>query len=231
MPDRSASPVSARTSSPTWLFGGWTPDFSRSPWTVLLVAVTVTVGIVQCFKGWDVVMAAMGFVPAAVWAPSTWFAILPGQSTPVALTWFTYVFPHMAWWHMAGNLIGLLMFGSVVEPMMGTRRYAAVTVAATILGVFGLAAIHPKGDQAIAGGSLLLCAIVGIWLAAFTQGWWRKHQGRTVALEAAVLAGLIAWLLIRETPLEATGPTAILWHVPPLLLGWFGFRAGSAIRS
>ncbi|GEM_PF-1368477 len=231
MSDQSASPASARKPFPIWLFGGWSPDFSRSRCTILLAAVTVATGIAQSLIGWDVVMSAIGFVPSAAWAPATWFTTLPGQSIPVVLTWFTYVFPHMAWWHMAGNVLGLLMFGSVVEPMMGACRYAAITVTAMVLGVFGLAAIHPMGIQAIAGGSLLLCAIVGIWLAAFTQGWWRKHKVQTMALEGTVLAGFMAWLVIREAPVDATGLMAVLWYVPPLLLGWFGFRAENTIQS
>src|SRR4051794_30857039 len=91
-----------------WLLGGgWSPDFSRSYWTIFLVLVTFATCVVQSVIGWDVVMSAVGFVPSAAWKPSLWFSTLPGQSLPVVMTWFSYVFPHMGWFHMASNIMGL----------------------------------------------------------------------------------------------------------------------------
>jgi membrane associated rhomboid family serine protease len=213
-----------------WLFAGWPPDLSGSYWTVALAIMTVGTCVVQALTGWKRVISAIGFVPAAAWDPSSWLTILPGQSLCVVLTWFTYPFPHMNWWHMASNVVGLLLFGSVVERMLGTLRYAIVTVFAAVLGVFGLAAVHPLGTDAIGGGSLLLCTVLGVWLAAYSQGWWRAHRFWTGALEVAAIAALAAWLGYRTPPPSPSALMGLLWHLPSLMIGWFGFRLLSATR-
>jgi membrane associated rhomboid family serine protease len=193
--------------------------------------VTLAFCIVQSLIGWDLVESAIGFVPSAVWAPSSWFSVLPGQALPVAATWLTYVFPHMGWAHMLGNVLALLVFGSVVEPMMGTRRYAVMTMFAAVFGVFGFAVIYPLGTSAIAGGSLLLCTILGIWLASYTQAWRDRHRSLTIALETTVCCSLLAWLVFRTTPTHPSGLIAALWHAPSLMVGWLGWRIASALQA
>ena len=196
----------------------------------MLAAVTISTCVVQSLIGWNAVMSAIGFVPNAAWHPSSWFATRTGQLLPVALTWLTYPFPHMNWAHMASNVLALLIFGSIVEPMMGSLRYVAFTVLASVLGVFGLAAIYPLGVNAIAGGSLLVCSILGAWLAAFSRAWWHRRRLWILAIEVAAVASLAAWLACR-TPLSSVSALlALLWHAPSFMFGWLAFRIGSALQ-
>jgi membrane associated rhomboid family serine protease len=137
----------------------------------------------------------------------------------------------MNWAHMAATTLLLLTVGSLVEPMMGTLRYAAFTVFASVLGVFGLAAVHPLGAKAIAGGSLQACTILGVWLACLSVAWRRRHAAWMLAIEIAAVASLAAWLALRTPTSNSTALMGLLWHAPSLMVGWFGFRLWSALQS
>ncbi|MEO6514283.1 MAG: rhomboid family intramembrane serine protease [Steroidobacteraceae bacterium] len=187
--------------------------------------------IVQSLIGWKSVLNAIGFVPSAAWSPSTWFSILPGQSIPVVLTWLAYVFPHMGWWHMAGNTAMLLMVGGKLEHRIGTRNFAVVALLSIVSGVFALSIIHPLGSFPIGGGSLLLCNIFGVRLAMYYQTGWQRHPRATIALELAAIVLVVLWLLCRTTPLAPSAFLALMWHVIPLMIGWVGYRVVHAVQA
>ena len=215
-----------------FLLGGWSPDFWRANFTLLLSGTTVVTCIIQSNIGWEKVLKAVGFVPAAALSPSSWLSWLPGQSLPVALTWITYVFPHVGWGHIAGNVVGLLIFGGVVESRIGRRKYAAVVLFSVILGVFALAVVHPRGTEPIGGGSLLLCTVLGIWSAMYLEANWRIHPAATLRIEMAAVAALSFWLMVRTAPSAPSLFLAVMWHIIPLMAGWFWYRiAGAAPRG
>jgi membrane associated rhomboid family serine protease len=215
----------------TFLFGGRSPQFGRSRCTLALSAVTLVTCIVQSLIGWDPVLLAIGFVPSAVWSPSTWLSIWPGQSIPVALTWFTYVFPHAGWGHMAGNLLALLAFGGVVEPRIGTRQFVLVVISLVASSVFASAAVHPNGIRPAGGGSLLICGVFGVWLANYSQPRWESHPRSTLALESVASAAIALWLICRTPPLAPSPFLSVMWHVVPLMIGWGGYRVVHAVHS
>lgn len=199
--------------------------------TLALSAVTLVTCIVQSLIGWDPVLSAIGFVPSAVWSPSTWFSIWPGQSIPVALTWFTYVFPHMGWGHMVANVFALLAFGGIVEPRIGTRKFVLVAITLVVSSVFASAAVHPNGIKPAGGGSLLICGLIGVWLATYSKAKWESRPRGTLALEAVASAAIALWLIIRTPPLAPSAFLAVMWHVVPLMLGWGGYRVVYAVQS
>lgn len=196
-----------------------------------LSALTATTCVIQSLLGWKLVLSAIGFVPSAAWSPSSWFSILPGQSIPVVLTWFTYVFPHMGWAHMATNVLGLLLFGGVVEGTIGTRNFTVVALLSVVSGVFALAAVHPHGSTPIGGGSLLLCTIIGIWLALYYRRSWEHHPRATLAMELAAVAAVTFWLIFRITPLAPSPFLAVMWHGIPLMTGWLGYRVAATFPT
>jgi membrane associated rhomboid family serine protease len=210
--------------SSEFLLGGWSPQLGHAWCTLALAAMTVAACLVQSLVGWERVLAAIGFVPSFVWSPSTWLSIQPGQSAPVFLTWFTYVFPHMGWGHMTGNVLLLLAFGGVVENLIGTRRFAVACVLSVVAGVFALAAVHPNGSTPIGGGSLLGCAVIGIWFAIYCRGKWQRHRRVTLAIEVAAVAAVALWFVLRNVPQAPSLFLAVMWHVIPLMYGWLGYR-------
>jgi membrane associated rhomboid family serine protease len=218
--------------SPEVSHGGWSWRLVRRSYCALtLSAITVATCIVQSLIGWKPVLNAIGFVSSAVWSPSTWFSVLPGQSIPVVLTWFAYVFPHLGWWHMAGNTAMLVMVGGTLEHRIGTRNFAVVALLSIVSGAFALAIIHPHGITPSGGGSLLLCNIFGVRIAMYYQTWWRRHPRATLALEVAAIVLVVLWLLWRTTPLAPSFFLALMWHVIPLMIGWVGYRVVHAVQA
>jgi membrane associated rhomboid family serine protease len=196
-----------------------------------LSALIVATGVIESLTGWKPMLEAIGFVPYAAWSPATWFSVLPGQALPVVLTWLTYVLPHMGWSHLASNVLCLLVFGGIVERVIGTRRFVAVSLLSSVSGVFALAAIHPRGETPIGGGSLLLCTLIGIWLAMYYRTESRQHPRATLAIEIAFLAALTVWLICRTIPMASSPFLSLMWHVMPLMLGWFGYRLAAAVQT
>jgi rhomboid protease GluP len=147
------------------------------------------------------------------------------------LTWLTYVFPHMGWAHLASNVLGLLVFGAIVERMVGTPRFVAVCLLSSVSGVFALAAVHPRDDTPIGGGSLLLCTLIGIWLAMYYRTARRQHPLARLAIEIASVAALTLWLICRTIPMVSSPVVSLMWHVMPLMFGWFGYRLAAAFQT
>ncbi len=198
--------------------------------TMALAALIVATCVIQSIVGWNQVVASFGFIPAATWSLSDWLSRLPGQSLPVVLTWLAYFLPHTGWIHMAGTVFGITLFGWGVEREYGTRKYALVVLFLLVSGVFVLSAIHPRGNEPMAGGSLLGFGLMGFWFAIFYRIKWQKFPRATIALEVAVAAAVICWLAIRTIPSEPSLFLAVMWHAVPLMVGWFGHRAAVAWR-
>lgn len=214
-----------------FLFGDWSPQFGRSQCTLALSVITLATSIVQSLIGWDPVLAAIGAVPSAVWSPSTWFSIRPGQSIPVALTWLTYVFPHAGWGQMAGNVLLLLVVGEAVEPKIGARKFALIAMSLGVSGLIAAAAVHPYGSKPAGGGSLLVCGLIGVWLANYSKARWQSHPRVTLALEIVAFAATALWLICRTTPLAPSVFLGLMWHVIPLMIGWGGYRVVHAVHA
>jgi membrane associated rhomboid family serine protease len=215
-----------------YLLGGWSPQQLGGCYgTLALSAMIVAAGVMESLIGWTPMLRAIGFVPYAAWSPATWFSILPGQALPVVLTWLTYVFPHMGWAHLASNVLCLLVFGGIVERVIGTRRFVAVSLLSSVSGVFALAAIHPRGETPIGGSSLLLCTLIGIWLAMYYRTARRQHARARLAIEIASVTALTLWLIFRTIPMVSSPVLALMWHVMPLMFGWFGYRLAAAFQT
>ncbi len=89
------------------------------------------------------------------------------QSEPWKLhTWVTNVFMHGDWWHLFGNMVGILSIGYMVEGIMGKRKYLILYLLTGIFGSVAQMGFHyfaspPNVVHALVGASGALCGIVG----------------------------------------------------------------------
>lgn len=81
-------------------------------------------------------------------------------------TWVTHVFMHGDWWHLFGNMVGVLSIGYMVEGLMGKRKYLILYLLTGVLGAvvqmgFYYVTDPPNVVHALVGASGALCGIVG----------------------------------------------------------------------
>lgn len=89
-------------------------------WT--LVALFVVVALWD--RGFDVRSPSMHFADLAMRPREVW-ATIRGAGNPFSLvTLYTSMFMHGTAWHLIGNCIFLLVFGSTMEEAMGSWRFA-----------------------------------------------------------------------------------------------------------
>jgi membrane associated rhomboid family serine protease len=96
----------------------------------------------------------------------------------------THMFAHADVWHLAFNMIVLYFFGTVIERVYGTPRYALLYFASGLIAALAQAAVQPMGLLLGASG-----ALAGV-LAAFV-----RHFPRVKIYIYGVLP-LPAWLAI-----------------------------------
>jgi membrane associated rhomboid family serine protease len=107
---------------------------------------------------------------------------------------------HGGWWHLAGNVLGMIVAGGLVERALGARRFAAIA----LLSAVGGSALSLLGhDVVAAGGSGAVFGLTGAVVALHRRGVgsWRAFlaSGGTHLLAAVLLAAAAGSVLLRET--------------------------------
>jgi membrane associated rhomboid family serine protease len=183
--------------------------------------VTVATYLVQVWDGGDAVQRAIGLIPARVSDSASVWSVGGGQLVPAWLTLVTYMFPHMGWWHVSLNTIGLWMLGQVAEPVMGTRRFVFAYVASGVVCGLAVVLLGPHWTKPAAGASGAIGGVFGAFLSLRLPVWPALDRRNLVALsiESACLIGVAAWLLLPTTPPKPDRPSALMFHLIPILVG------------
>ncbi len=125
--------------------------------TLTIVAVSVAVMVLQTLAGGsknpDVLMDFGASYRPYFQHGQYWRAVMP-------------MFLHIGWWHLALNMIPLLLLGPVLEQMYGYGRYAAIYVGAGISG--SLLSMYHGHSVPAAGAS---GAVFGVVMATLTAGY------------------------------------------------------------
>jgi membrane associated rhomboid family serine protease len=200
---------------------------SRLQWaTLLLVAVCVA-----CFVGLALMpppqrmslLLEWGTIPSSVFNVSEpW---LPQLIDPALLRLLTALFIHVAWLHLLGNLLFLVIFGLSAERALGSLRFLLLFliggVVANLIGALSLAGV----GRPIIGCSGAVSAVLGAYLALFP----RARLGLVLPLglylefvrvPASLLIGI--WVLL-QLLFSYAGPSygAVVWwtHIAGFLFG------------
>ena len=142
-------------------------------------------------------MYVLGVVPAVVTARVT-----PDYlELPVPLTIFTSMFLHGGFWHLAGNMLYLWIFGNNIEDAMGRVRYFVFYVLCGAAAVYANVLLNPASLSPMIGASGAISGVLGAYLLLYPR--------------ARVLLGVpIGFLVV------GLGRYPAVW----VLLAWFGMQ-------
>jgi len=134
------------------------------------------------------------------------------------------VFLHHGVVHLFTNMLGLYVFGALVEAALGHRKFLItylLTGIGSMLAVVFLATLTDSTTQLTVGASGAVLGMVGAEGAIQLKGWWVEKA--RVAQERLRLIGIIVILQLFSD--LVTPQVSIVGHLSGLILG---FLAGSA---
>ena len=156
-------------------------------------------------------------------------AICDGQDQPL-LTVFTAMFMHGGWFHIAGNMLFLWIFGDNVEDAMGHVRYAVFYFLCGVLAALTHGLSDANSLQPAIGASGAIAGVMGAYIVLFPRATVSVIFGFIlipIPIPAFIMIGI--WIVIQvfygaaslgvDT---ATGGVAYFAHIG-------GFVAGAAL--
>ena len=151
-----------------------------TPVNIALIAVNIAVFIYEVLLGPRVAAFVERFalVPAAVTrALSTDALALQGQGAhrgieafAPLMTTVTSMFIHGGFWHVAGNMLYLFIFGAAVEYRMGAVRYLIFYFAAGIAAALATVWIAPESSVPVIGASGAIAGVLGAYFILYPRG-------------------------------------------------------------
>lgn len=165
---------------------------------------------------------AWGAVPADLFDPTESLLIRLRDDLPRL---FTALFVHEDVWHLAGNLLFLVLFGFAAERALGNLRFLGLFLGSGALSVLAAAWLASSRHQVVIGSSGAVSAVLGAYLWLFP----RARLGlivpfglyfETIRVSAAGLLGFWAALQLLMT-LAGPGFGHVAWSAHGA-----GFAAG-----
>jgi membrane associated rhomboid family serine protease len=110
---------------------------------------------------------AFGLVPAVL----TGREMLPPEIAwvPAWATVFTSMFMHGGFWHLAGNMLYLWIFGNNIEDSMGHGRFLAFYVLCGVAAVFAQVLPNPGSIVPMVGASGAISGVLGAYMLLFPR--------------------------------------------------------------
>ena len=128
----------------------------------------------------------------------------PFYRIPAWGTFVTSLFLHSGFWHVAGNMLFLWVFGDNVEDATGHVRFALFYLAAGVAGGLAEMTMAPQSTIPVIGASGAIAGVLGAYLLL--------HPRRRMLI-----------LVFRVVPLRL--------HVGLVLLFWIVFQVGGGILA
>ena len=86
------------------------------------------------------------------------------------ITTVTSMFIHGGFWHIAGNMLYLFIFGAAVEYRMGSARYLIFYLAAGIAAALATVWIAPQSSVPVIGASGAIAGVLGAYFIFYPRG-------------------------------------------------------------
>jgi rhomboid family protein len=86
------------------------------------------------------------------------------------MTMVTSMFVHGGFWHVAGNMLYLFIFGAAVEYRMGAARYLSFYLAAGIAAALATVWIAPESSVPVIGASGAIAGVLGAYFILYPRG-------------------------------------------------------------
>ena len=138
-------------------------------WSIIAFTVAVHALIGTGLIGADAAQRAslsLGIIPAVF----NRYADLPSELRliPEVLAPFTYMFLHVDWLHLAGNMLFLWVFGDNIEDVLGWWRYILFYVACGVTAALFFVWLGPQTSEApLIGASGAVAGIIAAYFLLF----------------------------------------------------------------
>lgn len=143
---------------------------------------------------------------------------------------FTAMFVHAGFWHIAGNMLYLFIFGAAVEYRMGTRRFVIFYFASGVAAAAAMIAISPSSEVPMIGASGAIAGVLGAYFILYPRGRITTGIPLLVFIEVPAVIYLLLWFgvqlcagLIEQSGGGAAAGVAWWAHIGGFL---FGMAAG-----
>lgn len=94
----------------------------------------------------------------------------PERTLQAIATIFTATFLHARFFHIAGNLLYLFIFGPAVEERMGTPRYLLFYLGAAAAAGLAMVAMGPDSRVPVIGASGAIAGVLGAYFVLYPRG-------------------------------------------------------------
>jgi membrane associated rhomboid family serine protease len=110
---------------------------------------------------------ALGLVPAMLTDQEM---LAPGSAViPAWATVLTYMFMHGGFWHLAGNMLFLWIFGNNIEEAMGHTRFLVFYIACGLVAALSQVLPNPGSLIPIVGASGAISGVLGAYMLLFPR--------------------------------------------------------------
>ncbi len=190
--------------------------------TLMLIAINVFVFIWQdSLVEAELVRIAMsaGVIPTSllgnVKLPAE-FALLPPE-----VTLLTYMFLHGDWWHLAGNMLFLWVFGDNVEDAMGFFRFLLFYLICGVIAGLAHSYANPGSEGPLIGASGSIGGVVAAYVILYPRvKMWTLAFGR-IPLKVPAYLAIGAWFAFQifSVWMQDNSDTAWWAHIGGFLAG------------
>ncbi|MEM6464108.1 MAG: rhomboid family intramembrane serine protease [Pseudomonadota bacterium] len=192
--------------------------------TLLLIGLNIAIWFMTALSGsqgsfTNAAVLGFGFIPAVAFgsaqlAPE--FVVVPE-----AATYVTYAFLHADFWHLAGNMLFLWVFGDNIEDALGHFRFLIFYLACAAAGALAHAVIQPASDAPLIGASGAVAGIVAAYLILHPRvRVWVLALGR-IPLPLPAYIPLVLWIGMQFFMVVTAGDSGISWaaHIGGIVAG------------
>src|SRR5271168_2945993 len=143
-----------------------------TPVNSMLIAANIAVFVYELSLGARIAVFVERFalVPAAVTRALTGNAHRHIEALAPLRTTVTSMFVHGGFWHIAGNMLYLFIFGAAVEYRMGASRYLIFYLAAGIAAALATVWIAPESNVPVIGASGAIAGVLGAYFILYPRG-------------------------------------------------------------
>jgi len=210
------------------------PTTTRPQVTVGIIVLCTLVYIFQHLLlskvGTQQVAYAFGLVPAVLTGRE--FLPPPMQFIPAWASALTSMFLHGGFWHLAGNMLYLWVFGNNIEEAMGHVRFCIFYLLCGIAAVAAQVLLNPAAEVPMVGASGAISGVLGAYMLLYPRarvllglplGFLIVQLGRFPAIWV-----LAAWFLMQlimgsiaaaQAPGDSEGGIAFGAHVGGFIAG------------
>jgi membrane associated rhomboid family serine protease len=171
----------------------------------------------------------LGLIPEALTSPGVWTSM----PVPAPLTLFSSIFVHGDFFHLAGNMLYLWIFGDNVEDVMGPFRFLAFYLLCGLGAAATQVAIMPASDVPMVGASGAIAGILGAYALLYPRARvltlvFLLIFVRIMYLPAVVLLGI--WFLMQLLSAGTSAGAGVAWwaHIGGFVVGVVLVRALAA---